>query len=110
MGFITNWVNDPQASAAIAIGLVAGLWTLAQFRPVARERRRETHDALTTHYAELRSAREAAVPRFPPLMAIAQRAVGDAAQSTLDVSGSDGVGRHHPSRILADLQDWARFG
>ena len=79
MNLYHQWLKDPAASSAIAIAIVAGVWTLAQFRPVARERRRETYDAMTTHYAELRNARDAAVPHFPPLLAMAQERLARAA-------------------------------
>lgn len=73
MTIFTRWLNDPVASSALTIALVAGTWAIAQFRPLARERRRETYEAMTEHYVELRAARDAAVPHFPPLVAVGQR-------------------------------------
>ena len=84
MSLLDSWLSDPQASAAIVIGLVAGTWPLAQFRPLARERRRETYDAMTTHYVDLRPSRDAGIPAFPPLMAFAQQRVRAEAQLVLD--------------------------
>lgn len=109
MSFVSDWLSDPQASAAIAIGLVAGTWALAQFRPLARERRRETYDAMTTHYVDLRPTRDAAVPVFPPVIAFAQQRVRAGASRELQSQDASSVGRHHLARVISDIDEWTRY-
>lgn len=100
MGFLSSWLNDPQASASLVIALVAGTWAVAQFRPLARERRRETYEAMADHYVELRAARDAAVPRFPPLLSISRAMIEEAA---------DEAGTPHASAIFREAREWGRF-
>jgi hypothetical protein len=100
MSVFHEWLHDPGASSAISIALVAGTWAVAQFRPVARERRRETYEAMTSHYVELREARDAAVPRFPPLLFYAQ---AELAQS---LSDSEAAG--HVETLAEELDSWRR--
>lgn len=107
---IRHWLSDPQASATLAIALVAGLWAITQFRPVARERRRETYDAMTSHYGNLRPAREVVTPHFPPLVAMAQRRILEAASKALTVTEAEDVNRDHLVRLVADMNAWSRYG
>jgi hypothetical protein len=100
MGFFSGWLNDPQASASLAIALIAGTWAVAQFRPLARERRRETYEAMANHYADLRPARNAAVPRFPALLAIGRDSVLEAAES---------AGGRHAEAVAREAERWSKF-
>jgi len=97
VGVISDWLSDPQASVSLAIALVAGTWAIAQFRPLARERRRETYEAMADHYVELRAARNAAVPRFPALLSIGRDSVQSAAESA---AGS------HAAAVAREAKEW----
>ncbi|HEY5193623.1 MAG TPA: hypothetical protein VIJ39_07095 [Solirubrobacteraceae bacterium] len=105
MSLLHQWINDPGASSAIAIALVAGTWAVAQFRPIARERRRETYEAMTTHYVELRPARDAAVPHFPPLLRAAQQRVLAATEQP-QCNTEAGYRAHE---VRAQIESWMRF-
>jgi hypothetical protein len=107
---IRHWLSDPQASATLAIALVAGIWAITQFRPVARERRRETHDAMASHYAELHTARADVTPAFPALVFVGQIEVGAAATEALGAQGAKTEKRDRLARLAADYQTWERFG
>jgi hypothetical protein len=107
---IRHWLTDPQASATLVIALVAGVWAITQFRPVARERRRETYNAMTTHYSDLRAARDRVVPRFPPLLAIAQDCILESAAEALGLAEAEDANRDHLIRLIADMHGWTRFG
>jgi hypothetical protein len=104
MTIFNQWLNDPVASSALTIALVAGTWAVAQFRPLARERRRETYEAMTTHYVELRAARDAAVPHFPPLVAVGQRELQRVLSS--GDCNSDHVARQ--TELASALKRWMR--
>lgn len=100
MGILSDWLSDPQASASLAIALTAGTWAVAQFRPLARERRRETYEAMADHYVELGAARKAAVPRFPALLAIGRDSIQRAA---------DTAGKAHAEAISRETREWEEF-
>lgn len=100
MGIISEWLSDPQASASLVIALVAGTWAVAQFRPLARERRRETYEAMADHYVELGAARQAAVPRFPALLAIGRDSIREAAEAAHDA---------YSDAISHEIHGWERF-
>jgi hypothetical protein len=100
MGIFSGWLDDPQASASLAIALIAGTWAVAQFRPLARERRRETYEAMADHYADLHAARSAAVPRFPALLAIGRDSVLEAAEA---------AGGRHAEAVAREAERWSRF-
>lgn len=107
---IDGWWHNPEASAALLLGLVAGIWTLLQFRPVARERRRETYQAMASHYAELQPVRRAALKRFPVLLVAAKQQVMDAAQTSLAKQSASTIGRHQPARVINELNAWKPYG
>ena len=105
MSLFHEWLSDPGASSAIAIALVAGTWAVAQFRPIARERRRETYEAMTSHYAELRAVRDAAVPSFPPLLGFAQNRLLGAARAAQQTPET----RDRGAEVEAELRNWMRY-
>lgn len=86
MSLLDQWLNNPEASATITVALIAGLWALAQYRPITRDRRRETYDAMTRHYAELRPARQEVIPGFPLLVTVAREQLLGEAQRILTSS------------------------
>lgn len=108
MTIFQEWAHDPAASAALVIAIVAGTWTLAQFRPVARERRRETYGAMDAHYGELRELRGLVVPTFPPLLAAGQEALLEAShEGQYAVNDNTAM---HSARIASLVRDWKKWG
>jgi hypothetical protein len=110
LAFIDQWLTNPEASATIAVAAVAGAWAIAQFRPVARERQRETFEAMTTHYVELRPDRDAALPTFPPLVAFGQKHLGDALTAVIGNPDIDTATKSHAIGLATDLRQWGRYG
>ena len=49
--FVKGWLNDPQASSALFIALVAAIFAVYQLRSFPAERRRRVLDVMIQKYA-----------------------------------------------------------
>lgn len=92
-----GWLEDPQASATLAIALLGGGFALYRFRFVPRERKRETLEAMQKAYASSQKARASVLPVLPAYLAEGRKAVERAVSEA-------GVGR---SDLKAELERWS---
>jgi hypothetical protein len=78
---LERWWNDPEASASIAIAIVAAVFAIYQFRAMPAERRRRILAAMVEHYADSKFLRTRVLTDLPALLhqgyAAIQRAIDE---------------------------------
>lgn len=78
MGIWPGWWENPEASATLAVALVAGLFAVYQLRALPAERKRRILDQMVAKWALSKDDRGAVLRESPPLMLLAHKQICEA--------------------------------
>lgn len=110
MKIFEQWSTDPEASATIAVALVAGLFAIYQLRSIPADRLRRTLDAMTKSYASSRQERANVLKRTPPLLLLGYGALGSALDAQASEISVDDIANTYRGlnarRLRQELDDW----